>query len=698
MKKIHAILAAASLVALAILAVACTSSSTNVSTNRSYDKDYTTRTASRNTSGRADREGFPEEVYVPPITLSLLAMNTGEVLPGESYPIVAVVDNPENRDLRYRWSVEDGEFSKLPESMRSEVVSFESQLRSNKGAGIPPSGGAPATEGGAAPTETQAPPPGPSEEGAVPRPAGGATGAAPAEAPSPPLPARTESGKPPAVEKPAAGEPGASGEAAETPEETPDESAAEAPAKDDGAKPAGEDGGAKTAWISGRYAVLAEESATEEEAAPEDEWPEPVEKEAAEEEDGSAKKELPEQTEEQAELEAAADEASDTGEKVEAIAETAEGFKGFSPRSGEGRLVEVDAEIKDEEGADEETLTDEHLFSEPPLVTFETEQPYVLWTAPDGVGSYTIRCIVLDNKGNEVTPERSFPVTVTEPEPKVELVWNTTKKLYEDDYLVVELRAKNIPNYYKGLFTLSFDPTVLSFRVVEKGGFFPEDYRASIYYAQPPMNPGKATVAISADEVGLPKGDGVLARVIFKLKEDVQDPTTLEIKQVTDPEARYILNAEGANILPQTGDKPLFATEWIDPPPAPTQTRARREEPASDLPQTPAPPTAGSPRTGRSSSPPPPPERTESTYIPPSGGFNPGAAGATGAVGSAGATGAVGAVGGAPGDLPEVDPRVLALQQEMQMLLQDETMNEDDKRRRLDEIRDEIQRIQSEGA
>jgi hypothetical protein len=664
MKKIHAILAAVTLILLAAAISACTSSSTNVSTNRSYDQDYTKSSSSRTTSDRAGREGFPEEMYVPPITLSLVAMNTGELLAGESYPIVAVVDNPENRDLRYRWSVEDGEFAKLPESLRSEVVSFESQVRSNRGANAPAAGTpTPPAEGAAAAT----PPAGAPAEAAAAKPAPGTEGAAPAAA-RPPIPQKPRGNEqPPAVETPAAEAPAEAGAVeAPAPAETPADGAETKPTNGDGTT---------VAWISGRYAVLAEE---DQEAAPADEWPEPVEKDATA-DDGSATEELPPQTDEQAATEDAANEAIGIVGEVEDVAAAAESFEGFTPKSGEGRLIEVDEKIKEEEAVGKEAPTDEALFSEPPLVTFETEQPYVLWTPP-GVGSYTIRCIVLDNKDNEVTPERSFPVTVTEPEPKVELVWNTTKKLHEDDYLVVELRAKNITNYYKGLFTLSFDPAILSFRSAEKGSFFPADYRASIFYAQPPMNPGKVTVAISADEVGLPKGDGVVARVIFKVKEDVQDPTTLDITQVTDAEARYILDADGTNILPAVADKPLFATDWIDPPPAPTQSRTQQQT-TEDIPQTPAPPSSSAARTG--GSPTTTTTQPESTYIAPSSsGFDQG-----GTILEAG--------GPSTSPTSQVDPRVQALQEEMRTLAQDQTMNAEDKQRRMAEITAEIQQIQS---
>jgi len=63
-------------------AVACTSSTTTTSTNPRYDQDYTQTTRSRQTSSQ-QTEGYPEEVYHPPVTLSMVAMTTGESLVGE---------------------------------------------------------------------------------------------------------------------------------------------------------------------------------------------------------------------------------------------------------------------------------------------------------------------------------------------------------------------------------------------------------------------------------------------------------------------------------------------------------------------------------------------------------------------------------------------------------------------------------------
>ncbi len=555
MRKSHLIYA---IFLLAVFAAvnACTSSSTNVSSNPSYEQDYTSQTRSRQTSGTQGDSQYPQEVYHPPITLEMVAMNTGEALKGEAYPIIAVVDNPEKRQLTYKWSVEAGTITKLPESMRAEAISWEQQLVTAKGlpGAKPAEGTLPESAlGEAAPADVSpvSPPTGP--PAIIPpgvKPADGA--AAPSgpvsPAATPPATPPTDKPNPPAVVNPADQNP------------------------------------VQTAMAAMKYALLGpDEEAKEGEQA----WPDPKEK-AGETAAADASTETP-----AAETPAtddpnkdAAAQAKGVDNKIEEVAgdAAAAGEEGFKPEATEGKLVEVPADK--EKGEDGEDL----LAEEPPMVTITTDQPYILWTPPD-LGSYNVHCQVVDDKGNELTPDRAFPVTVTEPRPKVELAWNKTEKLHEEDFLVVEIRAKNITAYNKGLFTVNFDPTKLSFRTAEQGAFFPKDAKTSIYYAQLPNAPGKVTLAIAVDQLDLPKGDGVVARVIFKVKEDIDDPSTLTITQDTAEEARYILDADGKNILPAVDTSPIFATEWSEPPAPPSQNKPDTTQGTTQLPSTPAPPT-----------------------------------------------------------------------------------------------------------
>ncbi len=613
MRKMH-LFHAIGLLIIFTTAIACTSSSTTTRTNPSYDRDYSSQTRSRQSSQTGSGEGFPEETYHPPVTLMMVSMTTGEVLEGESYPVIAVVDNPENRDLTYRWSVEDGKLGELPEGMRGEMLDFENELRTNKGVSSQ------ATEGEAA---AEGVPPAPEAEGMEGPPEG-------VPAPAQPPSARTEDQKArskPAPKPSAESEPAAETETETQPEgvesagalEQPEQPAEEpeevveggetTPVKDNGGEEP-EDGEAPIVAMNLiRYAALGSDDADEGE-----DWPEPQPKDTDE---GAAAEELPEQVDEPGDTEATEDtdeeetveeelaaeelaareamaDQEETESTVEEVGETAESFEGFKPTVGEGRLVEP--VVEPEEDEDEDTLLD----AAPSLVTIETDKPYALWTPP-GLGSYTILCIVLDDKGNEVTPERSFPVTVTKPEPKTELVWNTSQKLYEDDYLVVEVRVKNVPSYAKGLFTLKFNPVELSFRLVETGDFFADDYRTSLFYAQPPNDPSKVTVAIAAEEIGLPKGDGVAARAIFKVKDTLNDPSQLDISEVMTEESRYILDAEGINVLPLVVEHPIYATEWTEPPARPQQSRTETRTDGSGVPSTPEPPGSARPSGGGSS-------------------------------------------------------------------------------------------------
>ncbi len=600
-----------------LLISACTSSSTNVATNPSYERDYTTSTRSRQTSTGGSEE-FPQETYRPPITLMMVAMNTNEVLPGEEYPIFAVVDNPQNRDLTLRWSVEAGELKEAPEAERSDLLSYLEQLKTNKGVEAKGASGpsspeaqsttpeGPATAGAEGPAGSSATPP---SRPPITPPAQTSPGGT---SPSSPSAKAETSGKPEAEEKPEELQPSnvdtPGSQTEETGEEAPSESESESggstnesPEAGDTPNEKGEGSDLASYQLGGlraelasftlqkpslRFAFLAPE---EEPGNTEELWPEPKPKENA----GKADKEETvgsdsaddEMNEAAEDVEASA---SETEKAVEESKSESEEFEGFQPKPGTGELVEVEDETVDEGEAEEET-------EEEKLVHLETDEPFVIWVPP-AVGGFTIRVVALDEKGNELTEERSLPVTVSEPRPRTSLVWNTTRKLNEDDYLVVELRAQALPAYSKGLFTLSYDTTVMSFRVAEIGSFFPKSANNTIYFAEHPAKRGTVTLAISTDALDMPKGDGVLARIIFKVKEPVDDPASLKITEVTSEEARYVLDAEGSNVLPVPTENPIFATEWKEPPARPTQTRATGT-PGEQVPEAPAPPSTQTPGT-----------------------------------------------------------------------------------------------------
>jgi hypothetical protein len=633
MRKSHLIYA---IFLLAVFAAvnACTSSSTNVRTNPSYDTDYTNQTRSRQTaSGQGDSQ-YPQEVYHPPITLEMVAMNTGEALKGEAYPIIAVVDNPEKRQLTYKWSVEAGTITKLPESMRAEALSWEQQLVAAKGlpgakpveGALPESAAGEAAPTAASPMTPPAGPPAIIPPGGKPAEGVAIPGGQQPVAPVTPVPPPVDKPNPAATSQPQAQSP------------------------------------AQTAMAAMRYALLGpDEEAKEGEQA----WPDPKAK-AGEATAADTAAETPVTDDPNKD---AAAQAKGVDKQIEAIAgdAAAAGEAGFKPEATEGKLVEVPADK--EKGADGEDL----LAETPPMVTITTDQPYILWTPPD-LGAYNVHCQVVDNKGNELTPDRAFPVTVTEPRPKVELAWNKTEKLHEEDFLVVEIRAKNITGYNKGLFTMDFDPTKLSFRTAEQGAFFPKDAKTSIYYAELPNAPGKVTLAIAVDQLDLPQGDGVVARVIFKVKENVDDPSTLNITQETAEEARYILDADGKNILPAVDTSPIFATEWSEPPAPPTQDRPDTTQGTAQLPATPAPPAAGQTERDKLM------EQSKQRAMQAS---QSGTSGVTGATGSA----------GNEQQQAASNPQLQALQAQRQTIMQDTTLSPDDRLSRLQAIDAQIAAI-----
>jgi len=732
MRKIRHLLVAVSLsFAGALLAQACTSSSSNVSTNPGYQKSYQTPTRSRQSSRSSQEQGFPQETYRPPVTLEMVAMNTGEVLVGEQYPIVAVVDNPENRDLTYRWTAEDGTFAKAPESMRSELVAYIQEIEQAKalpgaeaglaggenaeadvsGGGLRAGGRRPGrggisfgpSKGG---TSEPTPPPGASRAESEPPPPTTAE-----QAPSPPS-EQPAPGEKPEVAEPATETTSEEGAPSENEQDTSPKGAG---TNDQASGSQGSSDSLETTQDSltlSRQAVLAPEeeavadvdaedddidaTSTDENEQPTEAVPAELHDSPTEESDDetSATEEPTTEAEESThgtpsqEDAPASEVAAEVGQEVEVQGDQAAGFKGFQPKAGTGRLVEVQESPSDEE---ETADAGESETPEPPLVEFETDEPYVLWTPP-ALGTYTIGVVVLDGKGNELTPKRSFPVTVTEPTPTTELVWNTSRKLLEDDYLVVELRGHNIPVFDKGLFTINFDPSELSFKVAEPGNFFPEGYRTSIYFAQPPGMAGKVTIAIAAEEVALPKGDGVIARIIFKVKNNVDNPATLQISEATTPDTRYILDPRQENVLPVVMRRPAPSTEWVEPPAAPQQARPK-PQPREQLPETPAPPsgtegTRPSRPTFGGSAGAPPTGGTEGTGQPsPS-------AGSTEQAGTEGESSPTVELPGGTGE-PSVEQQISMLEQQKVRLQNDPNLTEEEKADAIARIEADIARLRA---
>src|SRR5262245_27930346 len=95
------------LLSLVVLAgSACTSSNATTQptqTNSTYDSQYRDQTRS---AQQYDTGEKPGEEGDAPVTNLLVAMETGDVYPGEDYFVYTVVDKPAERtDVEYVWSV-----------------------------------------------------------------------------------------------------------------------------------------------------------------------------------------------------------------------------------------------------------------------------------------------------------------------------------------------------------------------------------------------------------------------------------------------------------------------------------------------------------------------------------------------------------------------------------------------------------------
>lgn len=140
----------------------------------------------------------------------------------------------------------------------------------------------------------------------------------------------------------------------------------------------------------------------------------------------------------------------------------------------------------------------------------------------------------------------------------------------EDEAVYVELNAENIPAFDKGLFTIQFDPYKLSFRDAELGEFFDDSPASTIYSAQPDKMQGKVLLAVDTNSNILDiSGDGVLAYIKFKAKEDLSERSETGLMLIADTNARYILNQNGENVLPLLVENPPFRTGTQMPPEQP---------------------------------------------------------------------------------------------------------------------------------
>ncbi len=218
---------------------------------------------------------------------------------------------------------------------------------------------------------------------------------------------------------------------------------------------------------------------------------------------------------------------------------------------------------------DEEPLLEEESYERYSIIT---DDPYIEWTPRrPGTVNIFVRAMYHDEY---VTEARKLEVEVRLRDPEVELSKDFPDVVREDESVYVRIDGSNLPDFDKGLFTLSYDNTKLSFRDAELGEFFDDFSDASIYYAQPNKDEGKVLLAVDSNTMlSEPSGDGPLVYIKFKAKEDLADAEESQLSMVMDTSARYILNKDGENILPLPLNLPPWRTTTTMPPDLPNYER-----------------------------------------------------------------------------------------------------------------------------
>ncbi len=664
-----------------VWAAACTSSSnaTSVSTNAGYDSQY--REQSRSAQGYQQGQEPGTVEGDPPITLMMVGMETGQVYPGEDYYVYAIVDNPDNRDLEFEWSISNGEVLDVPEAERGRLATL---IEDEKAAALAASAASTAPPG----TETPAPAPGeataPPAEGTPPgasTPAPGETaegGAAPPAPPAQPI----KSGKepvaqaPPGAAKPSgvstappvgAPSPGPAADTAvptrspspgsNTNEQAVADTKSEIAARS-GSAVAGSNADALSPREMSAYTKLIDKAKstalTSEEQAQLDKLKRklisavpasrqlgnpmllerrivsgPTSAEGDEATAGEAG------TAESAEAAEPVGETQASGTPAESGGEIAENATGLSSSaysavqaaraalaelnevgstSGTGNVAD-ESSPKYRDGAENATTTGsvqagadelrteyrtwqdvsgtqrrrplgsaipesaegpetaEDSFTE---FSFITAEPFILWT-PNSEGDLTIY-VRAKFKEDVLTDVVELPVTVELREPKLTLSDEFPDMIHEDDNVLIRILGENIPEFFKGLITLTYDINALSFRDAELGEFFDDAPDAKLFDAQPDKTQGKVLLAVDANtELTQLSGTDPVLYLKFKAKQDItsQEQTALAI--VTDSSASYILDYNGDNILPVPMERPVYKSEIIQPPALETYPRETPE-------------------------------------------------------------------------------------------------------------------------
>ncbi len=670
------------LIAAVSFAAACTSSSTPTSYSSGssgYDSDYREQTRGSQSYGQQQGEIDERPEEDPPITIMLLSMETGDVYPGDDYYIYAVVDNVDDRDLEYVWSIGNGDVSEVPEAERGRLATVvETEYNTAAPAQPDVAEQAPPAEGQLPAAEQPAPVPGTQATPVVTTPAAGTPSAPGTQTPPP---GSSLPGEDPAVTAPADedlfGGPSGGGQentgdlfqdtgleddTGQQSIDVPDEATPGSPQEFFGEQwpevdlaitmanegrqsemtteqqellnefyheleperfvDPEEGGGVVTAPDDGQASVhesmlgsvIEQRVVGAEETDDDDLTSENVIELAAQLAEGISAEPPAEEG-----SEAGRDEPAGAANVVDEANPAHAGWVGTdSTSSAPGRSGGLRSQYqvwKDEakeprkrllggysgSGAEEPLLMEESY----DLYSFVTDEPYIMWTprTPGPVNIY----LRVQYKDEYVTDPAKLEIEVRLRDPDVALSEEFPDVLREDDPLYIALEASNIPEFNKGLITLTFDPNSLSFRDADLGDFFDDSPAASLFYAQPDKTAGKVLLAMDANtmitELG---GNGNLAYIKFTAKQDLASREDSQLALVMDTSARYILNYDGENVLPLPVESPVYRTTTTMPPELPEYNRERYPgTEAGTLPgteqQTPATPTTpvtpGQPQT-----------------------------------------------------------------------------------------------------
>jgi hypothetical protein len=232
-----------------------------------------------------------------------------------------------------------------------------------------------------------------------------------------------------------------------------------------------------------------------------------------------------------------------------------------------------------------------------------TDDPFVNWT-PDKPGKTTIKCTILSEKAKPLTDTRSLDVDVSDPVPVMTVEWEKADKIKAEDYVYVDVKVANLPDFTKALFNVNYDKDKFLFKYAKLGDFFPSKDNIDFFYAQPNKDVANITGAISYNVLSRPlKGNGIVAQFVFKAKDNIADVASVKFSENEDAAFKYVLDDTGTNVLPAAQKKPVPATERINPqtPAAPATP------PTAGLPATPQPPAGTTPVTPPTGGTPTPP-------------------------------------------------------------------------------------------